>query len=75
MVRTEAKRHLGNYGYNPGERWCGLHQGGSNRNNEKWWDSGYVMMEKLTRFANGLDADCKRTTGKTEVPFNKLVRL
>lgn len=33
------------------------------------------MMEKLTRFANGLDADCKRTTGKTEVPFNKLVRL
>lgn len=33
------------------------------------------MMEMLTRFANGLDVGCKRTTGKTEVPFNKLVRL
>lgn len=35
----------------------------------------YNMMKKLTRFANGLGVGCKRTSGKTEVPFNKLVRL
>lgn len=48
--------------------------GGSNGKQEKWWDSGHILTEKLVRFAHGLDVGCERT-GKIEVPFNEISKI
>lgn len=52
----------------------GLGQGSSGR--DKWGNSGYTLMEKLTKFANGLDVGKrKKRTGKIDVRLTKLARV
>lgn len=78
MARVEAEKYLGGNVYNPGERWCGERSCGSNGKQEKWWDSGHISMEKLVRFANGLDVGYERTTHiqwKIEAPFNEISKI
>ena len=51
----------------------GLDQGSSGGN--EWWNFGYTLIEKLTKFANGLDVGKRKRTGKIDAHLTKLARV